>query len=152
MHFPWGHPRRPLAVILALWSPDFPRVRPFGTASAAVYLTPPKLYYIFPILSTSVHRRTRVRAGEPPVPVRVFVSLHYALIIQTKHTLTAAASRCTQFATAFANAHSDYPNQPYADRDLPFHALLASRFRKGSVKISSRFKLHIREKYHCYAK
>ena len=46
LHFPWGHPRRPLAVILALWSPDFPRVRPFGTASAAVYLTPKTLYYI----------------------------------------------------------------------------------------------------------
>lgn len=23
-HFPWGHPRSPLATILALWSPDFP--------------------------------------------------------------------------------------------------------------------------------
>lgn len=30
LHFPWGRPRRPLAVILALWSPDFPRVKPFG--------------------------------------------------------------------------------------------------------------------------
>lgn len=30
MHFPWGRPRRPLAVILALWSSDFPRIGPFG--------------------------------------------------------------------------------------------------------------------------
>lgn len=30
LHFPWGRPRRPLAVILALWSSDFPRMRPFG--------------------------------------------------------------------------------------------------------------------------
>ena len=27
LHFPWGHPRQPLAVILALWSPDFPHAR-----------------------------------------------------------------------------------------------------------------------------
>ena len=36
LHFPWGRPRRPLAVILALWSSDFPQTRPFGTAPAAV--------------------------------------------------------------------------------------------------------------------
>lgn len=30
LHFPWGRPRRPLAVILALWSSDFPQMRPFG--------------------------------------------------------------------------------------------------------------------------
>jgi len=29
LHFPWGCPRRPLAVIPALWSSDFPRARPF---------------------------------------------------------------------------------------------------------------------------
>ena len=76
------------------------------------------------ICSPAASRRTRVRAGEPPVPVRVFALLRYALIIQTKHTLTAAASRCTQFATAFANAHSDYPNQPYADRGSePLHPI-----------------------------
>ena len=30
LHFPWGRPRRPLAVILALWSSDFPQAEPFG--------------------------------------------------------------------------------------------------------------------------
>ena len=29
LHFPWGRPRRPLAVILALWSSDFPQAGPF---------------------------------------------------------------------------------------------------------------------------
>ena len=30
MHLSWGHPRRALPVILALWSPDFPHLDPFG--------------------------------------------------------------------------------------------------------------------------
>ena len=30
LHLSWGHPRRALPVILALRSPDFPHVRPFG--------------------------------------------------------------------------------------------------------------------------
>ncbi len=30
LHFPWGHPRRPLAVILALWSSDFPQTPAFA--------------------------------------------------------------------------------------------------------------------------
>ena len=32
LHFPWGHPRQPLAVILALRSPDFPHALPPGRA------------------------------------------------------------------------------------------------------------------------
>ena len=35
LHFPEGYPCRPLAVILPLWSSDFPQTRPFGTAPAA---------------------------------------------------------------------------------------------------------------------
>ena len=31
MHLSWGHPRRALPVILALWSPDFPHLGPFGS-------------------------------------------------------------------------------------------------------------------------
>ena len=31
LHLSWGHPRRALPVILALWSPDFPHLGPFGT-------------------------------------------------------------------------------------------------------------------------
>ena len=31
LHLSWGHPRRALPVILALWSPDFPHPGPFGT-------------------------------------------------------------------------------------------------------------------------
>ena len=30
LHLSWGHPRRALPVILALWSPDFPHGEPFG--------------------------------------------------------------------------------------------------------------------------
>ncbi len=30
LHWSWGHPRRALPVILALWSPDFPHGAPFG--------------------------------------------------------------------------------------------------------------------------
>ena len=30
LHLSWGHPRRALPVILALWSPDFPHLQPFG--------------------------------------------------------------------------------------------------------------------------
>ena len=30
MHLSWGYPRRALPVILALWSPDFPHLGPFG--------------------------------------------------------------------------------------------------------------------------
>jgi len=32
----WGHPRRALPVILALWSPDFPHLDPVGDPAAAV--------------------------------------------------------------------------------------------------------------------
>ena len=31
LHLSWGHPRQALPVILALWSPDFPHLGPFGT-------------------------------------------------------------------------------------------------------------------------
>ena len=31
LHLSWGYPRRALPVILALWSPDFPHLGPFGT-------------------------------------------------------------------------------------------------------------------------
>ena len=30
LHLSWGHPRRALPVILTLWSPDFPHLKPFG--------------------------------------------------------------------------------------------------------------------------
>ena len=30
LHLSWGHPRRALPVILALWSPAFPHLGPFG--------------------------------------------------------------------------------------------------------------------------
>ena len=36
LHFSWGHPRRALPVILALWSPDFPHGRRVGASRAAV--------------------------------------------------------------------------------------------------------------------
>ena len=31
LHLSWGYPRRALPVILALWSPDFPHLGPFGS-------------------------------------------------------------------------------------------------------------------------
>ena len=31
LHYPWGRPRRPLAVIIALWSSDFPRIVAFAS-------------------------------------------------------------------------------------------------------------------------
>ena len=31
LHVSWGCPRRALPVILALWSPDFPHLGPFGS-------------------------------------------------------------------------------------------------------------------------
>ena len=39
LHFSWGRPRRVLPVILALRSPDFPHLRAFRPASAAVQFT-----------------------------------------------------------------------------------------------------------------
>ena len=30
LHLSWGHPRRALPVILALWSPDFPHAQAFA--------------------------------------------------------------------------------------------------------------------------
>ena len=36
LHLSWGHPRRALPVILALWSPDFPHPGPVGNPAATV--------------------------------------------------------------------------------------------------------------------
>ena len=36
LHLSWGHPRRALPVILALWSPDFPHPDPVGDPAATV--------------------------------------------------------------------------------------------------------------------
>ena len=36
LHVSWGHPRRALPVILALWSPDFPHPKPVGASAATV--------------------------------------------------------------------------------------------------------------------
>ena len=36
LHLSWGHPRRALPVILALWSPDFPHLGPVGDPAAAI--------------------------------------------------------------------------------------------------------------------
>ena len=36
LYLSWGHPRRALPVILALWSPDFPHLGPVGGPAAAV--------------------------------------------------------------------------------------------------------------------
>ena len=36
LHLSWGHPRRALPVILALWSPDFPHPGPVGDPAATV--------------------------------------------------------------------------------------------------------------------
>ena len=44
LHYPWGRPRRPLAVILALWSSDFPQMRPFGVHPQLSGLLANKLY------------------------------------------------------------------------------------------------------------
>ncbi len=64
-------------------------------------------------------RRSRRQAAAPSSRLR---SLTLTLFIQTKHTPIAAASCRTQFATAFAYAHSVYQNKTYADRGgkLPF--------------------------------
>ena len=65
-----GSPPAAVSRYPALWSPDFPRVRPFGTASAAVYLTPKSIIlYFYPIvkqfvsspLSAAQSLRSRVR-------------------------------------------------------------------------------------------
>jgi len=39
LHFPWSRLHRVLPGTLALWSPDFPRARPFGAAPATIRLT-----------------------------------------------------------------------------------------------------------------
>ena len=44
MHLSWGHPRRALPVIPALWSPDFPHLVPFGSHPRLSNLVPAVLY------------------------------------------------------------------------------------------------------------
>ena len=44
MHLSWGHPRRALPVILALWSPDFPHTRPFDLGARLSNLVAEILY------------------------------------------------------------------------------------------------------------
>ena len=46
LHLSWGHPRRALPVILALWSPDFPHGAPFGISPRLSDLVAPPLYRI----------------------------------------------------------------------------------------------------------
>ena len=51
MHLSWGHPRRALPVILALWSPDFPHLGPFGSHPRLSDLVADLLYCTDPQLS-----------------------------------------------------------------------------------------------------
>ena len=44
MYLSWGHPRRALPVILALWSPDFPHTRPLGLGARLSNLVAEILY------------------------------------------------------------------------------------------------------------
>ncbi len=44
LHLSWGHPRRALPVILALWSPDFPHRQPFGLPARLSNPVAPSLY------------------------------------------------------------------------------------------------------------
>ena len=44
MHLSWGYPRRALPVILALWSPDFPHLGPFGAQPRLSNLVASVLY------------------------------------------------------------------------------------------------------------
>ena len=51
MHLSWGHPRRALPVILALWSPDFPHLGPFGLHPRLSNLVAEILYSMEPQMS-----------------------------------------------------------------------------------------------------
>ena len=51
LHLSWGHPRRALPVILALWSPDFPHLGPFGHHPRLSNLVAEILYSIRPEMS-----------------------------------------------------------------------------------------------------
>ena len=48
LHFPWGRPRRRLAVILALWSSDFPQTRAFASRPQLPGLLTSLLYRKYP--------------------------------------------------------------------------------------------------------
>ena len=51
LHLSWGYPRRALPVILALWSPDFPHLGPFGLHPRLSNLVAEILYSIGPKMS-----------------------------------------------------------------------------------------------------
>ena len=53
LHLSWGHPRRALPVIPALWSPDFPHARAFALGAR---LFGPVGFLILPALRPLVNR------------------------------------------------------------------------------------------------
>ena len=62
MHLSWGHPRQALPVILALWSPDFPHLAPFGIHPRLSGPVAPVLYSKLGRLSNILQNSLRIFA------------------------------------------------------------------------------------------
>ena len=54
LHLSWGHPRRALPVILALWSPDFPHAQAFAICPRLLDLLAQVFYPLLRRLSTPI--------------------------------------------------------------------------------------------------
>ena len=54
LHLSWGHPRRALPVILALWSPDFPHAQAFALCPRLLGLLAQVFYLFKAHLSTAI--------------------------------------------------------------------------------------------------
>ena len=62
LHLSWGHPRQALPVILALWSPDFPHLAPFGIHPRLSGPVAPVLYSKLGRLSNILQNSLRIFA------------------------------------------------------------------------------------------
>ena len=63
LHLSWGHPRRALPVILALWSPDFPHARAFALGARLFGLLG---FMILPAAAPVVNRYLALGLNFPP--------------------------------------------------------------------------------------
>ena len=62
LHLSWGHPRRALPVILALWSPDFPHLGPFGSHPR---LSGPVAWIVYSFFKEKSNKKAKKNLAEP---------------------------------------------------------------------------------------
>ena len=62
MHLSWGHPRQALPVILALWSPDFPHLVPFGIHPR---LSGPVAWIVYSFFQEKSNKKVNKDLAEP---------------------------------------------------------------------------------------